>query len=343
MKLLKYLFLTLVGIAALWVLLCLFAKKSYRVERSLDIYAPKATVYDQVRLFKNFTNWSPWHFMDPNMKISIEGTDGEPGAVYRWESQNENVGKGYQKLITSTPARVDYEVDFGLAPSPVYFILDGDSIKTSITWGMDLHLPFFMRAGGMFTDLNMFVGKDYENVLAHLKKYCEALNPKEYRGFRVKAVEREEAWYVAFRDTVEFQSIPQFIADKTPLVLEAAGKAGVKADSMLTGMFWTYDTVLMNTNMAVAFGIDKQMKPAPGVEVIKTGGNAIIIDFLGDFGKTAEAHMAMDEYMAERKLQQIPPILEEYLTDPTLEPDTSKWLTRIVYFVKPLEESTKEK
>jgi hypothetical protein len=53
--------------------------------------------------------------------------------------------------------------------------------------------------------------------------------------------------------------------------------------------------------------------------------------------------MAMDEYMAERKLQQIPPILEEYLTDPTLEPDTSKWLTRIVYFVKPLEESTKEK
>lgn len=341
MKILKYLLLTVVGLAALWVLLCLFAKKSYKIERSIEMYAPKTTVHEQIRLFKNFTNWSPWHFMDPNMKISIEGTDGEPGAVYRWDSQNENVGKGYQKLLAVGTSKVDYEVDFGLGPSPVYFILEGDTIKTKITWGMQMHLPFFMRAGGMFTDLNTFVGRDYDTGLANLKKYCEALNPKEYRGFRVKMTERPETWYAALRDTVEFQQIPQYFTDKTPLVLEAAGKAGAKADSVLTGMFWFYDTVSMKTNMAVAFAIDKQVKPAPGVEIVKTGGTAIIVDFLGDFALTAEAHMALDEFMAERKLQQIPPALEEYLTDPAKEPDTAKWLTRIVYFVKPAADTIK--
>lgn len=335
MKILKYLLYTLISLAALWVLLCLFAKKSYKIERSIEMYAPKATVHEQVRLFKNLTNWSPWHFMDPNMKTSIEGVDGEAGAVYRWESQHENVGKGYQKLLSANPSRLDFEVDFGLLPSPVYFILEGDTIKTKITWGMDLHLPFLMRAGGMFTDLNTFVGRDYATGLANLKKYCEALNPKEYNGFRVSITERPETWYAAMRDTVEFQHIQQYFAEKIPLLMEFIGKTDVKADSVLTGLFWLYDTVSMSTNMAVAYAIDKQIKPAPGVEILKAGGTAIMIDFLGDFAKTAEAHLAVDEYMAERKLKQVPPVLEEYLTDPAKEPDTAKWLTRIVYFVKP--------
>jgi hypothetical protein len=58
-----------------------------------------------------------------------------------------------------------------------------------------------------------------------------------------------------------------------------------------------------------------------------------LIEYLGDYAKTGEAHSAMDEYMAEKKLQSIPPVMEEYVTDPVEEPDTAKWLTRILYFV----------
>jgi effector-binding domain-containing protein len=45
--------------------------------------------------------------------------------------------------------------------------------------------------------------------------------------------------------------------------------------------------------------------------------------------------MALDEYMAEKGLQYIPPVVEEYLTDPGQEPDTAKWLTKVIYFVEP--------
>ncbi len=48
----------------------------------------------------------------------------------------------------------------------------------------------------------------------------------------------------------------------------------------------------------------------------------------------------MDEYMEEKKLQSIPQVIEEYVTDPVQEPDTAKWLTRIIYFVEPKRDST---
>jgi len=340
MKALKYLLYTVLVLGTLWLLLSLFAKKSYRIERSMEIEAPRQTVFEQVRMFKNFTNWSPWHFMDPEMKISIEGTDGEVGAVYKWDSKNENVGKGYQKIMSVNGGRLDYEVDFGLGPSPSSFLVEGDSQKTKITWVIDMHLPFSMRAGGMLTDLNNYVGKDYENGLVNLKKYCEALNPKMYRGYKVVSAERPAANYFTLRKVVELQNVPQFLSDHYPKLIQAAEKAGAKMTGHPSGFFWSFDTVALNADMAAAIQLEKQVKATDSIQVLSFSGKSLLIEYLGDYAKTGEAHLAMDEYMEEKKLQSIPPVIEEYVTDPVQEPDTAKWLTRIIYFVEPKRDST---
>lgn len=70
------------------------------------------------------------------------------------------------------------------------------------------------------------------------------------------------------------------------------------------------------------------------------GGKALVIDYLGDYAKTAEAHLAMAEYMTGNKLRNIPPSIESYVTDPGTEPDTAKWLTKVIYFVEPMPDST---
>jgi len=341
MKALKYLLYTVLVLGTLWLLLSLLAKKSYRIERSMEIEAARETVFEQVRLFKNFTNWSPWHFMDPDMKISIEGTDGEVGTMYKWDSNNKDVGKGYQKLVSANAGRLDYEVDFGLGPSPSYFLVEGDSQKTKITWVIDMHLPFGIRAGGMLTDLNTYVGKDYENGLANLKKYCEALNPKTYRGYKVLAAERPAAYYLAMRKVVDFQNVPQFFADHFPTLIQVVEKADAKRTGHTNGFFWTYDTVALKTDMAAAIQIEKQIKATDSIQVFSFSGRSLLVEYLGDHAKTGEAHAALDEYMAEKKLQYIPPVIEEYVTDPSLEPDTAKWLTRIIYFVEPKRDSLK--
>ena len=66
----------------------------------------------------------------------------------------------------------------------------------------------------------------------------------------------------------------------------------------------------------------------------------MIINYMGDYGNIKEAHKAMGAYMSGNKLRTIPPIVESYITDPSVEPDTTKWRTKLIYFVESSPDST---
>jgi len=42
----------------------------------------------------------------------------------------------------------------------------------------------------------------------------------------------------------------------------------------------------------------------------------------------------MDAYIKANNLEHHTNVVEEYITDPGMEPDSTKWLTRIIYFIK---------
>ncbi|MBC7778050.1 MAG: GyrI-like domain-containing protein, partial [Phycisphaerae bacterium] len=182
--------------------------------------------------------------------------------------------------------------------------------------------------------------KDFENGLANLKKYCEALAPKKYRGFAVLEAERPITYYALLRQVVDFKDLSQYLSDHFPTLQQAAEKAGAKTTGFQSGFFWTYDTLAMKTDMAAAIPLDKQVKMPDTIQVLSLGGKALQIEYLGDYDKAGEAHLAMDEYMAEKKLQNVPPVIEEYVVDANKEPDTAKWVMRVIYFVEPKRDST---
>ena len=341
MKALKYLFFVLLGLAVLFLLAALFARHDYHIERSIEIEAPREIVYNQVRFFKNAPNWSPWLYLDPQVKTSIEGPDGEAGTVYKW-SGNKAIGKGSQTIKSVTPDRIELNIALNdFSASPTYFAFSEKDELVKVIWAMDMHVPFPWNAFSMLTDMNnSFVGKDFENGLGNLKKYCEALSPKKYHGFSVKETERPTTFYAIARQVVDFQDIPQFFADNFTKAIQASEKAGAKMSGHPSGFFWSYDTVALKTDMAAGVPLDKQVKMPDSLQTISIGGKALLIEYLGDYAKTGEAHTAMEEYMQDKKLQLIPPAMEEYVTDPVQEPDTTKWLTRILYFVTAKVDST---
>ena len=51
----------------------------------------------------------------------------------------------------------------------------------------------------------------------------------------------------------------------------------------------------------------------------------------GAYEKMMVGHMAMEEYFTKNNLEYKYPVMEQYVTDPGQEADTSKWLTNIVY------------
>jgi effector-binding domain-containing protein len=341
MKALKFVLYAAVGLAALWLILCVFAKKSYRIERSQEIETPLAVPYGQVRLFKNLPNWSPWQQLDPKMTTSIEGSDGEVGAVYRWAG-NDKAGKGTQTIKSITTTRLELDVDYGFGPSPVVFDFEEKDDKTNVRWTMDIRPPFLLRAGGLFTDFDAFIGKDFEVGLQNLKKYCETLvAPKKYRGYEVAEIDFPTTYYAGVRQVVLVNDMQQFFADNFAKAAQEAGKAGAKIQGHPCGFFWSYDTVAMKADMAAAMPMDKQVKLGNGVQTITAEGKkALVINYLGDYAKSEDAHWAMAEYLTANRLQEVPPAIEEYVTDPTEEPDTAKWLTRVIYFAVPKPDST---
>ncbi len=345
MKLLRTLLYIGLGLLLLIVALGFFAKKNYHIERSIEIQAPKALVYEQVRFFKKFKVWSPWSELDPNMQSSITGTDGEPGAVYQW-SGNDDVGAGSQTIRQVTPDRIDLDLVF-TAPfeskSPVFFQLEEKGENTKVSWGYDIHLPFPINVWAMFTNIDKALGKDYERGLVNLQKVCDSITHPKYHGYEVLVVDMPVKYYVGIRKTIDTTDLTDFYMANFPKTMLAVEKSGGTIDGHPSGLFWNWGTD-GQTDVAAAMPTSKEMKYGDSLTVFKIGGDtARVINYYGAHTGMAEAHAAMEDYMQKKNMTSSLPVMEEYVTDPSLEKDTAKWLTKVIYFMIPKEEKAMEK
>jgi effector-binding domain-containing protein len=343
MKALKIIIYTLLGIAALIGGLGIFAKSNYHIERNIAIDAPKSMVYDQVLLFKNFHEWSPWSHLDPNIQLEYSATDGSVGSTYAWEGNND-VGKGKETITKISPERIDITLDF-IKPFestvPTSFVVVGDDQNTTVTWNFEFHIPFPYNVGAMFTDIDKAMGGDFERGLGYLKRRCEGMAHKKFNGYEVAEEEIPAAYYIGIRRTLPLEEIPAFYAESLPKIMATATTEKLTVAGPPCALYWTFDDVNNTTDMAVSIPMTEEKKLGKEYKLYQLGGNkALIINYMGDYGNIKEAHKAMGAYMSGNKLRTIPPIVESYITDPSVEPDTTKWRTKLIYFVESSPDST---
>ncbi len=169
----------LIGIGtliAVLLIVALFVKKEYTIEREITINKPKAEVFNYVKHLKNQDNYSKWVMQDPGMKKEFRGTDGTVGFVYAWDSNKKNAGKGEQEIKSIKEGeRVDVEVRFqkpfqGVATAPI--ITEGmPANQTKVKWAMNGNTKYPLNFMNLFMD-NM-LGKDLEASLNNLKTILE--------------------------------------------------------------------------------------------------------------------------------------------------------------------------
>jgi len=123
------------------LIMAIFLKKDYLIEREIIINRPKQEVFDYIKHLKNQNEWSKWATTDPNMKATYSGTDGTVGFTYSWESDNKTVGKGMQEITKITDGEyIGYvEWDFRFAGKPhtqCYWTTEAISEHaTKMKWG----------------------------------------------------------------------------------------------------------------------------------------------------------------------------------------------------------------
>ena len=173
---------TVTALSAVLLIIGLFSKKEYIIERQITILRPRQAVFDYIKYLKNQDNYSKWVMMDPTMQKKFRGNDGMDGFVYAWDGNNK-AGAGEQEIKKITEGkRIEMEVRFkrpfkgiaktymetGSITSPGS---EQDNTKVKWVFGTRLHYP--MNIMLLFINMDKKLGTDINISLANLKTILE--------------------------------------------------------------------------------------------------------------------------------------------------------------------------
>lgn len=338
-KLLKILLIILAVLVAAFAVLAMMAPRKYDFSRSIYIKADKQIVWDQISLWKNFNNWSPWFELDTAMKQQIEGTDGETGSKYSWESKAAGSGDMVNTVMKPLESR-EYELRFADwdGMSVCAMTLKDSAGGSIVSWSMKgengaVGAVFMYLMGG----IEKAVGKDYEKGLKKLKDYCEKFAQPAGKVGEVMVKPMPKMLFVQHRRQMPMDD---YLAKASALFQEGAGKvmAHIEANKLqmrgtLFGIYYKWDEKARQTDFAVAIPVDREAGKGGDISFVTLGGNdCAVVEYWGDYAGTSRAHMALEAWLkANGKSMADAPAFEEYVTDPATEKDPMKVLTRVWY------------
>jgi hypothetical protein len=338
MKTLKKIGLILLGLILVLAVIGFLLDSKLRVEATGETAGSPELVYEQVANFKNWDNWSSWHAMDTAMKKEYFGDPLSVGHGYSWTSENSQVGHGNMKIIeaeTNKLVKSEMYLMGDTKPAISTFALEAtEQGGTQISWSADFDLgnnPFGRIFGQLI--LPSMIKKDFEKGLSKLKEITEA--QAAATAVKIDEITTEPMSYIYLsyegpndQPTIDSKMSAMF-AELDAYV--AANKATNAGPYFAHWHHWT-DTLV---RFDVCVPVDKALKGTKTIKFAQLNAMpAYKVEVLGDFGNTYEAHMAIDAYAQKKGVKTADP-MEMYFTDPEKEPDTSKWVSWVVYPILP--------
>jgi len=171
--------------------------KQVHVERSITVQRPASMMFTLLNSYRYFNEWSPWATRDPNAEFVLSGPDAGVGARMSWIGDPRLVGSGSQEIVASKPyEQIDFKLDFetqGVADTG--FTLQSQGGATRISWSFDSNLTeglgfvdaFLARYFGLLFD--RWIGGDYEEGLANLKRFAESLPVSDFSLMEIDRVD----------------------------------------------------------------------------------------------------------------------------------------------------------
>lgn len=328
----------LMALIVLYVIACFFGPKNANITRSIDIEASPAQIYSQFANLKNWEKWSPWSNNDETMSISYQDKVEGVGAGYSWNSEKQ--GGGSLEILEAVPGKsMKTKLKFDGWDGESYGswqIEPTGSGGSKLSWGMnsETDIPFIFR--GMSMGMPGALQNSFDEGLASIKKLAEE-SPKgiSVNGFNILQIDAPEQHYMTVRNKIGFDKLAQHFETNFPKIMMDLEKKKAEIAGMPCGLFYEWDEVNMTADMASAIPIKSAVEATKGMEITTLpAGPALRINYYGSYEKSADAHYAIDGYLKEKNLKAKSPCLEQYITDPGSEPDTSKWLTQITYFLE---------
>jgi effector-binding domain-containing protein len=329
-KLISFLGISLVIVVLIILIAGFVQPKDLSIERSVSINASHNVVFNQIKFFKNWTNWSPMVDKEPNIKISYLGLDGQFGSSFQWKS--DDLGEGEVSNTGVFNNRLDYNVQF---ISPWESNADGSFItedlgnnNSKVTWKMVKHGTFPFNAFNYF--IEKIIGKDFENGLSLLKKYAESNQTIALSVHDIVEKEFPATQLATIRKKIPFSEMQAFSSEAFQKLAKLNQNKILGAASTI---YYDWDDQNQMTDMAPAFPVSAASNSPEIIMVHIPATKSCQLAVKGSYVGLGRAHEIMGQYIAEKGIQ-LSYVIEQYQLGPANEADSNKWLTNVVYLIK---------
>ncbi|AMR31097.1 hypothetical protein A0256_06495 [Mucilaginibacter sp. PAMC 26640] len=169
--------IVIAAIIGVLLIVAIFTKADYSVEREIVINKPANQVFDYIKCLCNMDYYNKWVMQDPMARKDYKGEDGTEGFIYAWDSDNKG-GKGEQQIMKIEDAkkidiRITFEKPFAAVSDSYLETTPADQRTTLLKWGFDSKMPYPMNAVLIFIDMGEILGKDLDISLGNLKRILE--------------------------------------------------------------------------------------------------------------------------------------------------------------------------
>lgn len=323
MKALKVIGIILLIVIVLLLVIAIFLPKSANIEGSIVVKAPSNVVFKQVNTMSNWEKWTPFQEDEPEMVITYSGIGVE--ASQTWIEDGDTgllvITKSipYEEITTS----VSWDEN---SKTNGYWKFDDMGDSTKVTWGIqinDLSYPIESYIGLFFGGMmDPYIQKGLKNI----KEIAEGI---EYYPV-VEEVFVDEIKGLAIKDTVLMEDMEMKMGEFFGELMGYTMKKRIQPSGYPFTLYYTWDD--NSSFLAAGIQTDKALKGKGRIEPITFGNtNALKSVHMGSYDGLMCTYKALEEYVKEFNKTMSGAPWEEYATDPTTEPDTSKWKT-IVYF-----------
>jgi uncharacterized protein YndB with AHSA1/START domain len=165
-------------IIALLLIVNALQSNSFAISREVIVQRSTEQVFEYVKHIKNMEHYNKWVMTDPNQKIRFTGTDGTPGFIYAWDSENKNSGKGEQEIKAISPnKKVELEIRFekpfkGVSYAEIMTEPAGAG-QTKVRYLFKGDKNYGMKLTHMLFNLEKVLGQDLDITVKNLKAVLE--------------------------------------------------------------------------------------------------------------------------------------------------------------------------
>ena len=327
MRILRIVLFAFVGLIALLVVVGFLMPAKMTSEQSVSINAKVDVVYAHVNNLRNWGLWSKWDQLDPEMKVTYGETVKGKNATYAWSSELYEVGSGTMRITDSREneaigIRLDF-ADWGGADATISFDDKGESVE--INWVFesdDAGMNIFARfANSLFAGA---LDADLQQSLQNLKTLSEG----QSMMMEIELMPEMKVAYVPVETTPD--QVTPMLAQSYGAIMEHI--AAQEAESIMMPMAhyisMTEDQLVFEPTIA----IDKEIEASEKVlfKTVPAQKMAVFYHY-GNYTELGKGHDNAEAFLKKLGFEAGDKSVEIYETDPGLEPDPTKWLTKICF------------